>query len=50
MCSEVFDKLNPVLLFLPELEVAILTGSSNEVGPKVWHICNTYMYDIVHTV
>ena len=35
VCSKVLDKLDPVLLFLPELEMAILTGSSNEVSPKM---------------
>ena len=38
MCSEVLDKLDPVFLLLPEFEMAILAGSSNEVSPKA-HTC-----------
>ena len=33
VCSEVLDKLNPLHLLLPELHMAVLAGSDNEVRP-----------------
>ncbi len=33
--SEVFDKLYPLLLLLPELDVAILTACHQEVCPVI---------------
>ena len=47
MCSEVLDKLDPILLLLPKLEMAILAGSSNEVSPKVHvHYVTTQKFNV----